>query len=76
MKRVLIALAAAMAAGSVHAEVTDRSAAGFEVVEKATIAAPSGKIWDGLIASEHVYSAQPDLMTQLGITASAPDEGA
>jgi predicted ester cyclase len=34
------------------------------------------KIRDGLIASEHVYSGQPDLMTQLRITAPAPDEGA
>ena len=34
------------------------------------------KIRDGLIASEHIYFAQPDLMTQLGITAPAPDEGA
>ena len=63
MRPLLFALAAAaVAAGSAHAEVTDKSAAGFEVVEKATIAAPSGKVWDALMhpakwwSSQHTFS--------------------
>lgn len=43
---VLIAL---VLGGAARAEVTDRSAAGFEVTEKATIAAAPGKVWDGLM---------------------------
>jgi hypothetical protein len=49
-------------AGAARADVTDRSAAGFEVVEKATIAAPPGKVWDALMrpahwwASDHTWS--------------------
>jgi len=35
--------------GAARAEVTDRSAAGFEVVESATIAAPAGKVWSALM---------------------------
>jgi predicted ester cyclase len=34
------------------------------------------RIKDGLIASEHVYSDQLELMTQLGLTPSAPDAAA
>ncbi|HEY0438403.1 MAG TPA: SRPBCC family protein [Phenylobacterium sp.] len=57
-----IALAAAALGTAVRAEVTDRSAAGFEVVEKATIAAPADKVWDALMrpakwwSSEHTWS--------------------
>jgi uncharacterized protein YndB with AHSA1/START domain len=39
----------ALAAGAARAEVTDKSAAGFEVTEKATIAATPAKVWDGLM---------------------------
>lgn len=62
MKIAFVALALAALAGSARAEVTDRSAAGFEVVEKATIAAPVGKVWDAVMrpgrwwASDHTWS--------------------
>ena len=49
MKAVGIALALAGLAGAARAEVTDRSAAGFEVTQKATIAAPPSKVWDALM---------------------------
>jgi uncharacterized protein YndB with AHSA1/START domain len=51
MRSTVVALAAglALAAGAARAEVTDRSAAGFEVIERATIAAPPGKVWDTLM---------------------------
>ena len=52
------ALAAALLCGAARAEVTDRSAAGFEVVEKATIAAPSGKVWDALMHPARWWSSQ------------------
>jgi uncharacterized protein YndB with AHSA1/START domain len=57
-----LVLAAAMLAPAARAEVTDRSAAGFEVTEKATIAAPPGKVWDTLMhparwwSSKHTWS--------------------
>jgi len=35
--------------GAARAEVADKSAAGFEVVETATIAAPAGKVWAALM---------------------------
>ncbi len=35
----------ALLAGAARAEVTDKSAAGFEVTEKATIAAPAAKVY-------------------------------
>ena len=44
-----VALGAAMLAGTARAEVTDKSAAGFEVTEKATIAASPAKVWDALM---------------------------
>lgn len=56
------AVAAGLLAGAAHAEVTDKSAAGFEVVEKATIGAPPGKVWDVLMrparwwAADHTWS--------------------
>ena len=59
MKRLLIALAAAAAAASsAHAEITDKSAAGFEVVEKATVAAPSSKVWEALMRPAKWWSSQ------------------
>ncbi|MBS0332094.1 MAG: ATPase [Proteobacteria bacterium] len=59
MKRTLLALAAVTAmAGVARAEVTDRSAAGFEVVEKATVAAPGGKAWDALMRPNRWWSSQ------------------
>src|SRR5258706_7433783 len=43
------ALAAAMLAGAARAEVTDKSAAGFDVTEKASIAAPAAKVYAALL---------------------------
>jgi hypothetical protein len=53
-----LVLAAAMLAPAARAEVTDRSAAGFEVIEKATIAAPPGKVWDALMHPARWWSSQ------------------
>ena len=53
-----LALAAALVAGAAFAEVTDRSAAGFEVVEKATIAAPQAKVWNALMRPGRWWSSQ------------------
>jgi hypothetical protein len=53
-----LALAAAMLGGAAHAEVTDKSAAGFEVTEKATIAAPAAKVWDALMRPDRWWSSQ------------------
>jgi len=52
-----VALGAALLAGAARAEVTDKSAAGFEVVEKATIAAPVGKVWDALMRPGRWWSS-------------------
>src|SRR5882672_6157664 len=52
------ALAAAMLAGAARAEVTDKSAAGFEVTEKATIAAPQAKVWDALMHPNKWWSGK------------------
>jgi uncharacterized protein YndB with AHSA1/START domain len=49
---------ALLLAGMARAEVTDKSAAGFEVVEKATIAAPIGKVWDALMRPDKWWSSQ------------------
>jgi hypothetical protein len=46
---IVLAMGLALAASAARAEVADRSAAGFEVVERATIAAPSAKVWEALI---------------------------
>jgi hypothetical protein len=51
-------MAAAMLASGARAEVTDRSEAGFEVVEKATIAASPGKVWDALMHPARWWSSQ------------------
>jgi hypothetical protein len=63
MKMLIAAgLAGLLLVGAARAEVTDRSAAGFEVTEKASIAAPPGKVWDALMrparwwASDHTWS--------------------
>src|SRR3954463_9869790 len=58
--RLLIgaALACALLTGAARAEVTDQSAAGFEVTEKATIAAPSGKVWDAVMRPYHWWSPE------------------
>ena len=52
------ALVAATLATAAHAAVTDKSAAGFEVVETATIAAPAGKVWDALMRPGKWWSSQ------------------
>lgn len=46
MRTWVVCLGVVLAAGAAQAEVTDRSTAGFEVVERATIAAPQAKVWD------------------------------
>jgi opacity protein-like surface antigen len=59
-----LALAAVMLGGSAQAEVTDKSAAGFEVTEKAHIAAPVAKVYAALLTpaawwnSQHSWSGQ------------------
>jgi hypothetical protein len=58
MRTVGFALALAVLATAARAEVTDRSAAGFEVVEKATIAAPAGKVWAALMQPDRWWSSQ------------------
>ena len=56
-KRTILAVAVATGlavavatglAGAARAEVTDRGAGGFTVIEKAAIAAPAAKVWDAL----------------------------
>jgi hypothetical protein len=50
MKLLIAGLAAtALVAGAAHAEVTYKSAAGFEVTQKATIAAPAAKVYAALL---------------------------
>jgi hypothetical protein len=50
MKSLIAALAAtSLLAGAARAEVTDTSAAGFEVTENATIAAPAAKVYAALL---------------------------
>jgi uncharacterized protein YndB with AHSA1/START domain len=50
MKRLICAaLASALMAGAARAEVTDKSAAGFEVTEKVTIAAPRAKVYAAIL---------------------------
>lgn len=45
----LAAVAVLTLAGAARAEVTDKSASGFEVVETATVAASPAKVWDMLM---------------------------
>jgi uncharacterized protein YndB with AHSA1/START domain len=57
MKRALVAaLAAALAAGAAQAEVTDRSAPGFEVTATTTIASPPSKVWRTLMQPERWWA--------------------
>jgi hypothetical protein len=50
MKSLLAAVAATvLLAGAAQAEVTDKSAAGFEITQKATIAAPAAKVYAALL---------------------------
>jgi hypothetical protein len=50
MRSLTVAIAAAaLLAGAAHAEVTDKSAAGFEITQKATIAAPAAKVYAALL---------------------------
>jgi carbon monoxide dehydrogenase subunit G len=59
MQRLMgLAFAAAVLGGAAHAEVTDKSAAGFEVTEKAHIAAPAAKVWDALMRPDKWWSSQ------------------
>jgi uncharacterized protein YndB with AHSA1/START domain len=58
MKLICAAAALALAASTARAEVTDKSAAGFEVVEKATIAAPPAKVWDALMRPDKWWSSR------------------
>lgn len=60
MKAIWAAALAAMlgAAGAARAEVTDRSAAGFEVTEKATIAGSPTKVWQALMRPAKWWSSQ------------------
>ena len=54
----LLALGAALLPAVAGAEVTDRSAAGFEVTEKATIAAPADKIWTAIMHPDRWWDPQ------------------
>jgi hypothetical protein len=59
MKTLIAAVAAtALLAGAARAEVTDKSAAGFEVTEKATIAAPAAKVYAALLTPGAWWSSQ------------------
>ena len=59
MKTLIVAVAAAaLLAGAARAEVTDKSAAGFEVTEKATIAAPAAKVYAALLTPGAWWSSQ------------------
>jgi hypothetical protein len=51
------ALVAALLAGGARAEVIDKSAAGFEVVEKAIIAAPQAKVYAAILTPSGWWSA-------------------
>ena len=52
-----LTLAALAGTGAARAEVTDRSAAGFEVTEKVTVAAAPRKVWDTLMRPDHWWSS-------------------
>ena len=58
MRLTGVALTAALLATGARAEVTDKSPAGFEVTEKATIAAPVGKVWDALMRPDRWWNSQ------------------
>ena len=69
MKLLTIALAVAALAGAARAEVTDKSAAGFEITHKAAIAAPAAKVYAALLApgfwwnSSHSWSGDAKNLT-------------
>jgi uncharacterized protein YndB with AHSA1/START domain len=50
MKILIAAAAVGLLASAAHAEVTDTSAAGFEITQKATIAAPAAKVYAALLS--------------------------
>jgi hypothetical protein len=59
MKTLIVAIAAAsLLGGAARAEVTDKSAAGFEVTEKATIAAPAAKVYAALLTPGAWWSSR------------------
>lgn len=59
MKSALIAMAAGLAmAGAARAEVTDKSAAGFEITEKASIAAPRARVYAALLEPGRWWSGK------------------
>lgn len=66
---VATALAVLTLAGSAAAEVTDRSASGFQVTEKLTIDAPKAKVWAALVTpgawwnSSHSWSGSAKNLT-------------
>jgi len=53
-----VALGSALLAGAANAEVTDKSVAGFEVTERATIAAPADKVWHDLMRPDKWWSGK------------------
>ena len=58
MKILPLTLALAVLAGAARAEVTDRSSAGFEVLEKATIAAPAARVYAAVLRPQLWWSAE------------------
>src|SRR5579862_9616421 len=52
------ALGAGLLGTAAQAEVTDKSAAGFEVVEKATIAAAPDKVWVALMRPDKWWNSK------------------
>jgi hypothetical protein len=54
----VVLLATAISAGAAHGEVTDKSAAGFQVTEKAEIAAPAAKVYAALLTPGAWWSNQ------------------
>ena len=57
MKSLIVAIAAtALQASAARAEVTDKSAAGFEVTEKVTVAAPAAKVYAALLTPGEWWS--------------------
>jgi len=56
-RTIAAALALAALAGAARAEVTDKSAAGFEVTHKLTIAAAPRKVWDSLMRPDRWWSS-------------------
>lgn len=64
-----IALGVALVAGSAQAAVMDKSPAGFEVVERVTVAAPQARVWTALMrpgawwSSKHTWSGDAKNLT-------------